>query len=363
MDLTLDIQQGFWLSHLRIGFGVFLAETILVMVYLGFTPRGPHRGVLWVVVGIWFAVGLGNLLLAPFFARKQWRSLLSAIWTIVAAFAVGVVAYLDTGFDSPVLFLFFLPVAYSALAFAPVVSSLCGLATLVSAGFVVLTDSDVSYSQQGVVVLFGVLAGASVLSVTASVNRTHREQHERQLMQEVHRLAATDGLTGCAVHRVFHERLEEEIARSVRHDHRLSLLLIDVDRFKAVNDTYGHVVGDHVLAGIGAMLRANARSFDMVGRLGGDEFGVLMPDTEPAEAAAFAERIRQEVAVALEVPTTLSVGVTGLDPSTPTSEHMLDAADFALYQIKGAGRDGVAVRGPGAAIPKHHPEAERTSTP
>lgn len=360
VDPNEEIQRGFWLRHMRIGFGVFLGETLLVMMYLGFTPRGPHRGVLWVVVALWFVFGFANLLLAPSLASKQWRAQFSATWTIVAALAVGGVAYLDGGIDSPVLFLLFLPVAYSALAFAPLVSGLCGLATLCSAAFVVFTDSDVSYSREGVIVLFGVLAGASVLSVAASVNRTEREQHEQLLAQEIGRLAATDGLTGCIVHRVFHERFEEEISRSVRHGDPLSLLLIDVDRFKAVNDTYGHVVGDHILAGIGARLRAHARSSDVVGRLGGDEFGVLMPNTEPSAAVALAQRIREDVAVSLEVPVTLSVGVSGLDRFTPTTEHMLDDADFALYQVKGAGRDGVAIRGPESSIPTDHPEAERT---
>jgi diguanylate cyclase (GGDEF)-like protein len=362
VDPNRDIERFFWLRHMRIGFGVFLGESLLVMIYLGFTPHGSHRGVLWTVVASWCAFGFANLCLAPSLASKQWRAQFSATWTIMAAVAVGGVAYLDTGLDSPILFLLFLPVAYSALAFTPLVSGLCGLATLGSAGFVVMTGSDTSYSPEGVGVLFGVLAGASVLSVAASVNRTQREQHEQRLAQEVGRLAATDGLTGCAVHRVFHERFEEEIARSVRHGHRLSLLLIDVDRFKAVNDTYGHVVGDHVLAGIGATLRAHARSFDLVGRLGGDEFGVLMPDTEPSAAVAFAERIRQDVSLSLEVPVTLSIGVSGLDLSTPTTEHVLDDADFALYQVKGAGRDGVAIREPGVPIPKDHPEVERTPT-
>lgn len=121
VDPKKDIQRDFWLRHMRIGFGVFLIETILVLVYLGFTPRGPHRGVLWIVVGIWFAFGLGNLLLAPNLSSKHWRPLFSATWTILAALAVGGVASLDTGVDSPVLLLLFLPVAYSALAFTPLV--------------------------------------------------------------------------------------------------------------------------------------------------------------------------------------------------------------------------------------------------
>ncbi len=121
-------------------------------------------------------------------------------------------------------------------------------------------------------------------------------------------------------------------------------MMIDVDSFKAVNDTYGHLVGDHVLAGIGAALRAQSRSFDLVGRLGGDEFAVLMPETEAGAATALAERFRLEAARGLEVPVTLSIGVSGMDPAEPTVEHMLDDADFSLYQVKRGGRDGVAVR-------------------
>ena len=152
-------------------------------------------------------------------------------------------------------------------------------------------------------------------------------------------LASTDGLTGCAVHRVFHERLEEEIARSVRANRPLSLVMLDVDDFKTVNDTYGHLVGDSVLASIGEVLRAQTRSFELAGRLGGDEFAVLMPDTEPSAAFIAANRLRQESSKVVEVPVTLSIGVSGLDLSTPTAERMIDDADFALYQVKHAGRE------------------------
>jgi len=311
------------------------------------------------VVTLWFAVGIANLMLAPRLATKHWRAGFSATWTIVAACAVGVVASLDGGIDSPMVFLLFLPVAYAALAFSPKVTAACGFATLSSATFVVTTDSDVNFSQEGVLVLFGVLAGASVLSLAASINRTHREHYERLLVNQISELAATDGLTGCAVHRVFHQRFEEEIARSIRHDQPLSLLMIDVDHFKTVNDTYGHLVGDHVLAAVGASLRSHARTFDLVGRLGGDEFAVLLPNTEPTAAVTLAKRISQAASVVPEVPITLSVGISGLDRSTPTTEHMLDDADFALYQAKSAGRDGVAVRESGPPIPADHPEAER----
>jgi diguanylate cyclase (GGDEF)-like protein len=135
----------------------------------------------------------------------------------------------------------------------------------------------------------------------------------------------------------------------MRHDRSLSLMMIDVDRFKSVNDTYGHVVGDRVLAAVGAVLRTDVRTFDMVGRLGGDEFAVVLPDTEPSDAVALAERIRRDLRGSVEVPVTISAGVSGLDRSVPTVEQMFDDADFALYEVKRTGRDAVAVRSPASS--------------
>jgi predicted signal transduction protein with EAL and GGDEF domain len=202
-------------------------------------------------------------MLVPSLASRSWRAQFTAVWTVLAAFAVGAVASLDGGLESPLILLLFLPVPYAVLVFTPWVVGVCGFATLASGAFVVMTDSSTRLSLGGVLVLFAVLAGASVLSIAASVNRTRRERSEQILVEELAKLAATDGLTGCAVHRVFYQRFEEEIARSVRNGHPLSLMMIDVDCFKSVNDTYGHSVGDDVLAAVGVALRAHARSFDL----------------------------------------------------------------------------------------------------
>jgi diguanylate cyclase (GGDEF)-like protein len=358
IDAKTDIQRDFWLRHMRIGFGIFLGETVFVLVYLALTPRGPHRMLLWIIALAWFGSGAANLLLTPRLSSWHRRAQFSASWSILAAFAVGLVAALDGGLDSPLILLLFLPAAFAALAFTPKVAGACGLATLVSALLVWVTDASLTISKEDALMLFAVLTGSLVLSVAASVNRVNREHHERLLMDKVAQLAMIDGLTGCAVHRVFHERFEQEIARSLRNGHPLSLMMIDVDSFKAVNDTYGHLVGDHVLAAIGASLRAQSRSFDLVGRLGGDEFAVLMPETEAGAATALAERIRLEAAAGLEVPVTLSIGVSGLDRAEPTVEHMLDDADFSLYQVKRGGRDGVAVRFPPGTSPGHRPDAD-----
>ncbi|MGA2520686.1 MAG: GGDEF domain-containing protein [Acidimicrobiales bacterium] len=359
VDWSRAIRRAFWVRHIRTGFGVFLAETVMVAVYLAVTPDGPHRGALRIIVAAWAAFALAGLVEAPRLASTRRPERFSAAATILSAVAVGCVAALDGGADSPTLYLLFLPPAFAALAFTPLVATACGGASLVCAALVVMTDTRVQIAHDAAILQISVLAGAAGLAVAAAVNRGQRERHEQLLAEEVALSAATDGLTGCAVHRVFYERLETEVARSVRNGHPLSLLMIDVDEFKKVNDTFGHVVGDKVLAAVGSVLRGEVRSFDLAGRLGGDEFAVLMPDTEPSSAFVLAQRIRREVAKVVEVPMTLSVGVGHLDPSAPTAELMVEYADLALYQAKAAGRDAVAGRPSGPPVPVDHPEAVR----
>ena len=130
-------------------------------------------------------------------------------------------------------------------------------------------------------------------------------------------------LTGCAVRRVLRQRMEEEIARSMRNQSPLSFMLLDVDESKSVNDNYGHVVGDDVLASVGSVLQTSARSFDWVSRVGGDEIGALLPDTEGPGAIALAARMRRSLSASVEVHVTLSIGVSGLDRSTPPSSKCL----------------------------------------
>jgi len=336
-----SINREFWLGHIRIGLGVFVAETVAVMGYLGATPHGHHRAGLWVMAASWFAFGVANLVFAPKLASKRWRAHFSMTWTILAAFLVGAAANLDGGLNSPMVPLLFLSVAYGGLAFTPWAAGACGLASLGSAAFVVITGPAKAMSLSSVCIFCSVLTGATVLSVAASRNRVQRERRERLLVAKVEELAATDGLTGCLVHRVFYQRLEEEIARSLRSSRPLSLVILDVDHFKSVNDTHGHLAGDRVLAEIGATLLANLRRFDVVGRLGGDEFAVALPDTEPSAAITLAERLRSGTAECSEVAVTVSIGVSGLDRATPTVESLLGDADMALYQAKAAGRDVV----------------------
>ncbi len=268
-DAGRDAWRSFWLTHIRIGFGIFLAETLVVLGYLALTPHGPHRPILRVVVLVWLVLALAGISLAPIVASKPWCATYSVTWTALSAFGVALAAILDTGTNSPLLLLLFLPLIFGTLMFTPRAAAICGIAALASVALVALIDRDVAHAPGQAFLLYAALAGAAALTVAAAINRTHIEEHEARLQTALAEMAAVDELTGCAVRRVLRQRTEEEINRSVRSGSALSLLMIDVDCFKSVNDTYGHVVGDRVLTGIGALLRRSGRVFDLVGRIGG----------------------------------------------------------------------------------------------
>ncbi len=167
--------------------------------------------------------------------------------------------------------------------------------------------------------------------------------------EELKRLSITDPLTGLLNRRYFQERLEEEIARSRRHGRSLSLMMLDIDGFKTYNDTFGHPSGDRLLKLVSEAIMRTVRSMDIVARYGGDEFLVLLPETEPARAAQIAERIRGDVAdVALEpgstpargiVAVTVSIGIAGYPRNGATLEEIISQVDRALYQAKSRGKN------------------------
>jgi len=166
--------------------------------------------------------------------------------------------------------------------------------------------------------------------------------------EQVHRTMAVDGLTQVRNRRSLQEMLETEISRSRRHLHRLCLLLIDVDRFKEINDQHGHLGGDHVLQRIAAQLAQQARREDCVARYGGDEFAIVMPETDRGGALVFGERLRGAVELdgirfgEATVQVTISVGVAEWSPNMTRPEDLIAAADVSLYEAKHAGRNRVA---------------------
>ncbi len=170
--------------------------------------------------------------------------------------------------------------------------------------------------------------------------------HKTQLKMtnaRLEELVDTDGLTGVKNYRAFRERLTHEYDRAMRYGGGLSLVMIDVDRFKRYNDTFGHPEGDEVLKRVASMLQNSLRSTDMVARYGGEEFVILLPNTDHIGAVTMAERFRKELQNAEweHSPITASFGVSTLTPATPEKEIIVDEADKALYFAKQSGRNCV----------------------
>lgn len=164
-------------------------------------------------------------------------------------------------------------------------------------------------------------------------------------------LSRTDPLTGLRNQRAFEERLAEELARSSRYSEPLSLLVVDVDRLKAVNDRHGHRAGDLALQTVAGALKQDARQTDLTARVGGDEFALIAPSTDRGDALALAERIRALVAgQSGQNGITVSIGVTTLDRGSSTAAALREAADAALYAAKGGGRNRVASSGGGNPV-------------
>lgn len=168
-----------------------------------------------------------------------------------------------------------------------------------------------------------------------------------ELLEEMKELARTDELTGLANRRELMRRLEEEVTRARRYGNPLSFAILDLDHFKPVNDRYGHQVGDRVLRRIGELLDERTRSPDGAGRYGGEEFGLVLPESTGEEAVALSERILESVrelafeADGREFGLTASIGVAGLEDAEEPTERLIEAADEALYRAKEEGRDRV----------------------
>ena len=197
--------------------------------------------------------------------------------------------------------------------------------------------------------LGGLLVGAVALTALVVGRQVTALRENIRLLTDFHHLAVTDGLTGLQNRRRFFEVAEVEFARAQRSDRPLAALMIDIDHFKAINDTHGHAIGDTVLTKVGAACSQALRRYDLMARYGGDELVALLPDADLDAAAATASRIQDAVLLAgLPVPVTLSLGVATSDGCADLPA-MLHRADAALYAAKESGRD--CVRAFVAAVP------------
>jgi len=171
------------------------------------------------------------------------------------------------------------------------------------------------------------------------------------LYQEIEDLATTDSLTNIYTRRYFLQRFSEELKRSKKRKIEFSFLMIDVDHFKKFNDRYGHLTGDQILREVASIIKANVREIDIAGRYGGEEFCVVLPDTDKDGATFAAERIRIAIestpikAYDMIANTTLSIGIATFPKNGHSVDELIDKADWALYRAKKSGRNRICVFG------------------
>jgi diguanylate cyclase (GGDEF)-like protein len=214
-------------------------------------------------------------------------------------------------------------------------------------------EADETNRNNPLLAQFGKLADMHV-KLLRKMNKiariSDRMQDQLRELNETFRIASvTDPLTGLPNRRLMMERLKAEGARVDRQGGSFGLLMVDIDRFKLINDRFGHDVGDRVIAGTGAILRNNLRDYDTCARWGGEEFVIILPDVTREAATLSAEKLRNKVASQpvrageeSEATITVSIGVTVFD-GTKTLETALREADEALYAAKRGGRNEVAI--------------------
>lgn len=185
-----------------------------------------------------------------------------------------------------------------------------------------------------------------VAQIQDVTQRIHQEEELRTANRALERLANEDALTGLASRRAVLDRLEAELRRDDRHGRGVAVLLADVDHFKQINDRHGHAAGDRVLRDIADAVTGTVREMDKVGRFGGEELLIVLPEADEPTALTVANRVLEQVRTQVAAPdgsVTVSIGVAARSPGE-TAEHLIANADRALYRAKDSGRDNAATR-------------------
>ncbi len=346
------------------------AAALLVEARLGIVLVPAFWALDWVVMPsqvwtlLWMRVlptvyGLALLLLhrlAPEWFKRHVNPLAFS-FSLMVAWSIAMMCFMHEGYESPyyaginmlvlcVGLLFSWRTAMAIVFNAAIYLFYMGPLAL---GLLTIDDLPATLSNQFFLLSTAVVTIASQAHRRALERREFDAQTAQQsLLAEVQTMATIDWLTNLYNRRHFFRLGEEEIARARRYRHDISVIMIDIDHFKAVNDTYGHSVGDEVLCAIAKRILAGLRQSDIAGRYGGEEFALVLPETDlPSAAEIVAERLRDTIASrpieTAEGPLhiTISVGVAGVDV---LHENLLDAlsrADSGLYAAKHAGRNRV----------------------
>jgi diguanylate cyclase len=351
-NLVRGSEQDLWRRHLYMGILSFVLGGLLLMGYIALTPDAPHRRFLMTldivaILGSVFVAGpIGTRSL-----RAPWRETFFFAWSVGTLLVIAAAIGLDGGAGSPLAGLLVLPVLFGGLLYR--LREVVGLAVLaiLSFGLIYVTGPSADGARAlATAVMIGIAGGISAM---AAMNRDIGEGERRALTERLHRLATYDGLTGCLNYQSFQATLINEAERTERYGRPLSVVIADLDGFKAINDMHGHAAGDTALVSIASAVRAGLRSADLVGRIGGDEFAILLPETPTVDARQLVERLQLAIeGVATPEQLTLSFGLSTWHGPEDSPSELLRRADTALYEAKQHGRDRLMVWAPRTHSPQ-----------
>lgn len=332
----VDIPVWAYDRIVRIVGWVFIASTSTIVAVTGLWPREQPAIFVLLALASLFVLVVHDLL--PSTTLGPAKFIVEGSMAITFA----TLLVLFTGREaSPFYFVFPLIVGGAALVVSPRVTLV--LAAIGSLGYVLaLTVSHDGPLTPNTLAIVGInLTALVLLAYVAMV--IAREQ--RRARDAAIRLSTVDPLTGLFNRTFFFAAIEREIARSARSGRGFCLVMMDLDELKAINDKYGHFMGDRVLSGVGDVVRDGVRRIDIAARYGGDEFVVLLPETEATGAYVLAEKIRLGAAdlkmPGTEVRTSLSVGVVSFPDDGRTADELMISADRAMYASKRSGKNRV----------------------
>ena len=315
---------------------------VLVLIYLvAGGAREESRAAISMAL-FFFAAFILGLHYVRFY-RQETRSKLALEAWVMIAFITWVVWYAG-GIQSPLLTLYLLPIIASALILGKVMTFVEMVA--IALCFMAL-HYDPKTRSLATVAYWGELLTLLAPVILVAYITTMLSADIRFALEKIRRVSDTDDLTGLYNMRAFSSILQRAFKQSVRHSHALSIVMIDCDNLKTVNDTHGHEAGNRLLQHAVRCIREELRGSDVLARFGGDEFIALLPETETKGVREMGERIRRAIEGAMmdvrggEIHTTVSVGVASYPSDGGNLEVIMDKADKAMYRAKQQGRNKV----------------------
>ncbi len=347
LDATEVRPADFWRRHFRSGLVLSYALPASGIVRTLMSPGTPHGAtIVWICVAVAALTPLMLLVPVDRLVAAGRAHLAFYAWEALGIALISVVIALDGGSGSAYRSLLFVVIAHAALAFPPAGTVGVGLASVLAYG--ALAAFGPATNLADTVLVAGSLAMATAVCAMASQSYLTLNRRISDIAQAATTLAEHDGLTGCFNHRTFYDKVEAAV-RETPEDRSVSVLVLDVDNFKAVNDEYGHPVGDELLSALGAELRRSCRSADAPGRIGGDEFALLLVGADQKAARLTSARLSARIAAGL-LPHGATVTIGAATAPGGTSAHKLVAdADAALYAARRR------IRGEAASRPVRSP--------